>query len=175
MKALSQFSLPYKGLGIGLHQYQFRIGNDFFARYEDSTIKEGTFDVNVTLDKRSDHCIIDFEISGHTPTTCDRCLADIKLPISGIYQLHIKFSDDEYEESDDEIIYMNPDTSTLDLEPYIYEFTNLSMPIVNTYDCDPEVDCDTYVLDKMSGDIEEENESEENKSIWDSLKDLDLE
>lgn len=170
---MSQFTIPYKGLGIGIRAYKYDIGPDFFGEFEDSAIKQGKFDITVQLDKRSDHCILVFDIDGHTRTTCDRCLAEIDLPVKGEYRLILKFSEQDQVESDDEIIFMHPDTSTIKLAQYIYEYIHLCLPIVNTFDCNPEVDCDLKVLDRME---EEEGDDENNDSndIWDSLKNLKL-
>lgn len=175
MNAISRYSLPYKGLGIGLHKYTFLIEDDFFEEFEGSVIKKGKFDVLLTLDKRSDHCILNFEIDGYTPTSCDRCLADINLPVNGSYTLHIKFREDAYGEENDEIVFMNPDTSRLNVAQYLYEFISLSMPITKVFDCDPAIHCDTSVLEQLTSSEEVvEKKEEKTGGIWDELKKLDL-
>lgn len=176
MKTLSQFSLPYKGMGVGLHQFRFDVDSEFFSNFEDSAIKNGNFIVDLDLEKKSDHSILNFEIKGHTRTTCDRCLADIDLPILGEYTLHLKFSEEEYGDDTEEIIFLHPETSVLNVAEYVYEYITLSLPMVNTFDCDPETDCNQKVLEKLEliEDLEKEEEETKGGGIWDSLKDLEL-
>lgn len=61
-----QFTLPVKGLHIGLHEYQFDINDDFFKLSDTELIESGNFKVNLVIDKNMDMMIlnIDFEDSG---------------------------------------------------------------------------------------------------------------
>lgn len=172
MNVLDHFSVPYKGLGNGIHQLNFSVDSRFFKEFEDSHIDNGNFNVNVELDKRHDHSILLFEIEGQTNTNCDRCLSQINLPLHGNYKLHVKHG--EYEESDDEIMFIHPETSILNLAQIVYEYILLSMPIIKAYDCDGEENppCNFEVLNRMNDNVE--NVQIKDNNIWDSLKDLDF-
>ena len=170
MNVLDHFSVPYKGLGNGIHHLNFTVDSAFFKEFEDAHIDNGEFSVNVELDKRNDHSVLHFEIAGYTNTSCDRCLAQISLPMHGNYELHVKHG--EKEGSNDEIMFIHPETSILNLAQVIYEFISLSMPIIKVYDCDKEKEppCNFEVLNKMDNEVEEE----EGNDIWNSLKNIDF-
>lgn len=172
MNVLDHFSVPYKGLGNGIHQLNFEVDSDFFKEFEDSHIDNGNFKVDVELDKRHDHSILFFEIEGRTKTSCDRCLAQIKLPLKGDFKLHVKHGEDEG--SNDEIMFIHPETSILNLAQIIYEYISLSMPIIKVYDCDLEKKppCNFEILSKLNISTEEEEVVQ--NDIWNSLKGLDL-
>ena len=172
MNVLSHFSVPYKGLGDGIHHLNFTVDSAFFKEFEDSHIDNGNFNVDVELDKRHDHSILFFTIKGKTRTSCDRCLSQIHLPIQGNFELHVKAG--ENEESNDEIMFIHPETSILNLAQVVYEFILLSVPIIKVYDCDIETNppCNFDVLDKLNN--EEEDSSDRQSNVWDSLNDLDL-
>jgi len=172
MNVLDHFSVPYKGMGSGIHQLNFTVNSDFFKEFEDSHIDNGNIKVDAVLDKRQDHSILFINLEGNTNTNCDRCLSQIQLPLKGSFELHIKHG--ENEESNDEIMFIHPETSILNLAQVVYEFILLSMPIIKVYDCDKEEDppCNFDVLDKMDYDVsEDENES---TNVWDTLKDMDF-
>lgn len=174
MNVLDHFSIPYKGLASGIHNLHFQVDTDFFRAFDNALITNGSFKVDLLLDKRSDHSIMSFHIAGDTETTCDRCLEDMQLPVEGEYTLHLKFS--ELESEDDEVVFLHPETSIVNVARYIYDIIGLSMPISKT--CDMQLKdnagCNELMLQKMTGDQVEEKESEqsEQSSPWDGLKGL---
>ena len=171
MNVLNHFSVPYKGLGSGEHHLEFIVESDFFNAFEGSHITNGSFEIQVSLDKRYDHSILQFDINGTTKTSCDRCLADIDLPLIGNFELLVKHG--EKEDSNDEIMFIHPETSILNLAQVIYEFILLSMPMIKVYDCHTEEKspCNVQVLDKLE---DEETQKSNQASVWDSLKNIDF-
>jgi uncharacterized metal-binding protein YceD (DUF177 family) len=174
MKVLDQYTIPYKGMGNGIHNLEFDIDNNFFSAFEASHLDNGKFKVSIEMDKRYDSSVFIFQIIGSTNTSCDRCLESIDLPMQGEFKLHVKHNADG--ESDDEIMYIHPETSTLNLSQFIYEFTLLCMPLVKKYDCEEEIDppCNLDVLDKLDQDQNVIMEEEPTNGIWDSLNGLKL-
>lgn len=174
MNVLDHYTIPYRGMGNGIHNLEFNVDSDFFAAFEASHLNNGLFNVVVEMDRRHDSSVFKFQIQGSTNTNCDRCLESIDLPMSGNFTLHVKHSTEG--ESDDEIMYIHPETSTLNLSQVIYEFTLLCMPIVKTYDCENDVNppCNLDILKKMDRDISDELKLDNNGGIWDSLNGLEL-
>jgi uncharacterized protein len=166
------YSLPYLGMKDGLHKYHFTAGNDFFAAFEHSPIHQGDFEINLEVDKRGYLSEFVFEISGKAKAVCDRCLADINLPVAGHYVLHSKLSTEEVE--DDEIISIKPDQSHLDLSQYIYEMICLSLPLTNVYDCENEMPriCDDAVLSKLASGDNTKEADKPDSIVWQNLKGL---
>jgi len=172
---LDHFSLPYSGMKDGLHEYEFVAGPDFFREFPSSPIENGEFSVRVRADKRPGIMDLDFEIDGRVPTTCDKCLADIKLPVTGEFSMIVKVGDERL--SDDEVLFIRDDQTKIDLSQVMYELICLSMPIVNVYDCtlDDPVPCNLEVLERLGKQEDSEPDEPKNGTIWQGLKGLDLE
>lgn len=171
MHISDHFSLPYTGMKDGLHKYTFVAGDEFLSHFPDSPIQKGDFTIRVSVDKRPGLSDLNFDISGRMATACDRCTADIQLPVYGSYQLVVKTGQ---ENADDvEVIYIREDQPTLDLTQVIYEFICLSIPMVRVYACEdenPKV-CNQEVLSKLQtpGD---DSESGMRGSLWDAFMDI---
>lgn len=142
MDALIQYTLPLSGLRHGIHQYEFKVDDEFFSCFENSLIQNATIDLEVTLDKRPDLMILTFQYEGTVRVECDRCLELFDLPISGSEALLVKYSDTATEEG--EIIYLTPDMLEWNIAKYVYEYISLAIPLSKTHDeageqCDPEM------------------------------------
>lgn len=168
MESYEAFSLPISGLDDGIHHYRFEVGEDFFSGFDQSPIEGGDIAIELELDKRPDMLVMWFDISGVMNAACDRCLAPIRLPISGRYRLIGKIGEAE-EEAD--VFYFSPDATKLNVAKYIYEYCCLSVPLKKTYDCMSEAErpCDDEVLAEQ-----ERSEEEKGDPVWDQLKDLNF-
>lgn len=170
MESSSEFVLPIKGLGIGVHRFVFDIAKDFFSDYEQEIIQnEADFQVVMQLDKRSDMVILLFDIQGGFATLCDRCSANIRMPISGNQQNIIKYKEVDEAVDTDEYIVASPTEPMLDVKDFVYEAIMLSMPMVYRYDCENEdpSPCDKEVLEKL-----ESLNEEKTSPLWDQLLNL---
>lgn len=170
MSISDHFSLPYIGMKDGVHQYRFTAGNDFFSNFENSPVNEGEFNIMLEVNKRAGMSELDFKIDGYVAATCDRCLAEIKLPVHSEYNILVKVGNSVSD--DDEVMYIKEDQSHLDLSQLVYEFICLSLPIVNIYDCDNELTrvCNDDVLNKLKNRTEETEDAKLKGNIWESLK-----
>ena len=64
MESLQEFSIAFKGLKDGSHNYHFDIRHRFFGSFENSIIQDGELAVDLILDKRPDLMILHFKING---------------------------------------------------------------------------------------------------------------
>ena len=169
MELYEAFSLPLSGLDDGMHHYQFQVEGDFFRSFDQSPIEDGVIEVQLDLDKRPDMLVMWFDIKGVINEACDRCLAPIHLPVSGRYRLIGKYGQGE-EEAD--VFYMTPETVTLNVARYVYEYCCLCIPLKKTYDCQSETNppCDFTVLEEQGLEEDEERDN----PVWDQLKDLNF-
>ncbi len=175
MDALKHFSIPLRGLGNSLHQFEFQVDKHFFSHFEDSLIQDGEFKVLLELDKRTDVMELDFSINGAYKTECDRCLTEINLPVHGEHNILAKYSELRDEEA--EVIYIHPQAHELNVSKYIYEFISLSIPLIKSYDCQSEEKppCDESMLEYLEDADEDETVEDEipnNNPFIDALKDL---
>jgi uncharacterized protein len=172
MKRLQEFSIPIIGLTQHNYQFDYQLDKSFFESFEEPLITDGVFKVRVELEKRATMMIFLFSFEGKAVTECDRCLATIHLPLSDQQQLIVKYSEEE-KEGDDELIYVHPETASLNIAQYIYEYICLAMPLHKSYNCEKETPrpCDLKSLAFLEqANQKQDDNNEANPSIWDDLK-----
>lgn len=176
MKALKQFSIPFTGLKLGKHQFEFEIDKRFFDAFEYSLVKNGALKVAVELDKQETMLILHFHIKGTIQLNCDKCLAEFGQPIEINERQIVKFAEDDLESDDLEIIMLNKKESAIDISEMIYEFINVAVPYINNCEqaengqqCDPEM---IATLAKLASGTAEKEEEQNDDPRWAALKKL---
>jgi len=177
LRPLKQFSIPFTGLKIGKHQFDFEIDNSFFEAYEYSLVKKGELKADIELDKQETMLILQFHINGTIVLECDKCLSEFNAPISIHERQIVKFAEDDLESDDLEIIMLNKRESELNVADLIYEFINVGVPYIKI--CEQNGDgqkCDQDMIDKLEslavGSQNEEVEEQDVDPRWSALKKL---
>lgn len=146
MKYKNPYTVHFKGLKEGIHEFEYNIDKSFFEEYKNLDIPDGNINVLVKLNKKADFMELDINLSGEIQVQCDRCLAYFNLHIANASQLVIKFSGAE-NKPDDEVIYLHYEETQLDLKHYLYECIGLAIPLRKVHPdhpngrpgCDPEM------------------------------------
>lgn len=141
MDYLKQFVIPFSGLELGKHQFDFALGDKFFESIEYSEISRGDLQVGLNLEKQEQMLIFQFNIKGYVRVECDRCLDDLDIELDDAEQLIVKFGNDFHEESED-VIVIPQSEHQFDISHYLYEFILLSMPVQRIHP-DDEDGCST--------------------------------
>ncbi|SDM87553.1 Uncharacterized metal-binding protein YceD, DUF177 family [Pedobacter steynii] len=176
LKPLKQFSIPFTGLKIGKHQFDFDVDNSFFDAFEYSLVKKGNLKVDIELDKQETMLILQFHIKGTIVLDCDKCLSEFNAPIEVQERQIVKFAEDELESDDLEIIVLSKKESELDVALPIYELINVSVPYIKI--CEQDGDgqkCDQEMierLERLSAGTQEEEENNDDDPRWAALKKL---
>jgi uncharacterized metal-binding protein YceD (DUF177 family) len=126
--ALGAFSINIVGLSNKQHHFHFEFGDEFFKKYGSDPVSEGTFVVELSLDKRETFLDAEFKIKGTARLICDRSLEPFDFPIEITRKIVFKYGDKD-EEVTDEIMIIHRETATLELGQYIYEFIALAIPL----------------------------------------------
>jgi len=174
LKALKQFSIPFTGLKIGKHQFDFDIDNSFFDAYEYSLVKKGSLKVAVELDKQETMLILHFHIVGTIVLDCDKCLAEFNSPINIRERQIVKFAEDELESDDLEIIMLDKKESEINIADLIYEFITVSAPYIKV--CEQNGDgqqCDQEMIARLESlAVGSQEEKTDDDPRWAALKKL---
>jgi uncharacterized protein len=175
LKTLKTYSIPFKGLKLGKHQFDFEITDAFFDEFEYSLVKKGKLDCKVELEKQETMMILDFKINGLVDRSCDRCLSQFPEVADVQERQIVKFAGEaEPEDADDEIMVLNRQDFEIDLSGLIYEYINLAMPLISVCKDEGKTPfCDQEMLDKLkklSGSEEEENTDTDPR--WNVLKNI---
>ena len=114
------FYIPFSGLKLGTHQFDFDIVELFFELFENSEVKKATLKVAIKLNKKATLLDLEFNISGNVELSCDTC-ADLYLQdLNEQFNLIVKFSDLVESTESDEIIILSTREHTLSLAKSIY-------------------------------------------------------
>ncbi len=170
MDYLKQFSIPFKGMLDGIHNYSFEVNEVFFNRFPDSQINQAEIVAEFKTDKQGAIMTVELDINGRVKLPCDRCLSEIFIPISESYQLILKMASETAEDPD--LYYLDPNETEWNVAELIYEYSCLSIPYSKLTDCQnmTPVPCNQDVLNKLWTD----QEITEQNPIWDELKNLNL-
>ncbi len=177
LKPLKQFSIPFTGLKIGKHQFDFEVDNTFFDTFEYSLVKKGNLKVSIELDKQETMLLLYFDIQGTIVLDCDKCLSEFNAPISIKERQIVKFAEDELESDDLEIIVLNRKESELDVSLPIYELINVSVPYIKACVQDGSGQkCDEEMIARLESfsinTQEQQEENNDNDPRWAALKKL---
>ncbi|MFZ1704570.1 MAG: YceD family protein [Saprospiraceae bacterium] len=158
MDNLKHFSLPLYGMKNGIHTFTFELNSLFFKEFEQSLIKKGNFNAEVKVEKGNNLVVMHSEIKGFMETNCDRCLANINLPLMSSNSIHVKTGDPL--ESDDEILYIDEESDSIHIAAWLYESIHVSIPMTKVYNClDDEVKpCSTEVLHYLEREMNSEKD-----------------
>ncbi len=176
LRALKQFSIPFTGLKIGKHEFEFDLDNSFFDAFEYSLIKDGTLKATVELDKQETMLILQIHIFGTVKLDCDKCLAEFNAPIEIKERQIVKFADDDTESDDLEIIVLNKKESSIDISAVLYEIISVSVPFIKV--CEENGDgqqCDNEMIAKLedlSNGKDNKVEKNDEDPRWAALKKL---
>lgn len=141
MEVAQSYSIAFKGLKNGHHEFRFEVGKSLFEAFESTEIKDGACEVAVDMERSDAMLLLDIRITGHVVVACDRCLEDCRIPIDFRSSLPVRFSEQEHE-YDGEVLWLVPGEDEVDLAQYIYESIVLSLPYQRVHpdgECDPDM------------------------------------
>jgi uncharacterized metal-binding protein YceD (DUF177 family) len=175
-----EYEIAFVGLKPGEHHFTYEIGDKFFEAFQPQDFTNCTATVKLTLDKRVGFMFCKFDVDGKVELICDRCGNNLPLQLWDEFKIVVKMADNPDEmnerEEDPDIYYISKNESHLQVEDWIYEFVNLSIPMQRMCKED-EVggpQCNLEVLEKLRK-MEEDVKAAETSSIWkglDQFKDL---
>ena len=163
---LKEYKIAHRGLGEGVHSFEFVMDDSFFGCFEATTGTKGKVNAKVDIVKSSLLMEVRMKIEGIVKAVCDRCLEELDLPISGEMNLYVKYGERE-EGNDDDFIVLAQDEDYLDLSEPLYEVYMLNYPLRVVHpvgECNEEME---HVLEELT--------MEENDKIdprWDELRKL---
>lgn len=173
MKQLKKYRIPFSGLSLDTHDFEFDIDRVFFDCYEYSIVKDGNLKARVGLHKQENMMVLEFRITGTVSLRCDVCLADFPANTDIKERIIVKFSDEDIADSTEEIIVVSKREHELDIAGLLYEFINVSVPHYNKCSEQGEnITCDEEVLAKLNGLAPNPTQEEEKQTDprWEALK-----
>lgn len=174
MKLLKQYSVPFTGLKLGLHQFNFDVDGSFFNEFEYSLVKNGLLKVDLVLDRQETMLVLDFHITGVIYLDCDRCLAEYPQALDTRDRLIAKFSQEDDLDETDEVIVLTKNDVEVDTSIFIYEMITLAAPYINMCDNPGNTEaCDKDMIAKLQElSIEDSEDNGDVDPRWAALKNI---
>ena len=170
LKSLKTYSIPFTGLKLGKHIFDYVITNTFFDEFEYSLVKKADLQCKVELEKQETMLILSFHINGTIGMNCDKCLAEYPQSIDVHEQQIAKFSEEGIDE-DEEIINLTKNDHEINIAGLIYEYVNVAAPFIAV--CSDEGNtpyCDKEMIDRLNKLSTDSGQDEKTDPRWDVLK-----
>ena len=140
------FIIPLNGLAAGENRFSWHASKEFFEAFENAEILDADLEVSVVVEKSGRYVGVDCEIDGAVTVACDRCLEDLRMPVSADIMLSVKFgeeeSSDDHQEGEREIVFVPEGDAEMDLSQIVYDYVCLALPMQRHHkdgECNPEV------------------------------------
>ena len=171
-KKIQRLIIPFSGLKLGLHYFDFEITSEFFEQFDYSLIKDATANIEVAFNKKTTLLELEIQLQVWVNTYCDRCNDPIEIELNGSENLIVKFGSESYSETD-EIKIISIDDYKLDITAEVYEFIHLLLPSKVVHEKIEE--CNPKVIAKLKEFDLEEKESNPSETVdprWAELEKL---
>ncbi|UOK43324.1 MULTISPECIES: YceD family protein [Flavobacterium] len=174
MNIQKDFLIPFVGLKLGKHQFDYQIGKEFFESFEFDEYNDVNIKVDLVLEKKSTLLELTFKHKGTINVPCDLTGEEFDLPIKGKLNLIVKFGD-AFNNENDELLILPHGEFQVDVAQYIYEMIVLSVPSKRIHPGVKDGTLKTEAIEKLNELAPKEQhkkEEENNDPRWDKLKQL---
>jgi len=176
MKKTKEYLIPFVGLKIGKHHFEYQINNKFFDFFDYDEFQNSNIKVTVVLEKKSNMLEINFKQKGTVNVPCDLTGEDFDLSIKSKMKLIVHFGE-EFNNDNEELLILPFGEFEVDIAQYIYEMIVLSVPLRRVHPGVKDGSLESETLKKLNElaikEKKEENKKEENiDPRWDKLKQL---
>lgn len=157
----------FSGIKSGIYNYEMLLDDTFFEDFKNEEIKGGKVHFDVIMERNERVTMLTFRFDGEVKTTCDRCLGEMTVKVSGEERLNVRFSDTETSD-DEQVVILPEETHELDLTPWLYEYVAVRLPLQHSH---PEGECDPEMV-KYLVDEEHPHNDDYVDPRWEALKEL---
>ena len=179
MNKTKEYLIPFIGLKIGKHQFEYQINNAFFEIFDYQEFNNSNIKVNVTFEKKSTIMELSFKHKGTVNVPCDMTNEEFDLPIKGKMNLIVRFGD-VFNNDNEELLILPHGEFQIDIAQYIYEMIVLSVPLRRIHPGIKDGSLNTEALaklkeltvEKLKKDNKKEEKEENIDPRWDKLKQL---
>ncbi|WP_035669417.1 DUF177 domain-containing protein [Flavobacterium sp. 83] len=179
MNKTKEYLIPFVGLKLGKHQFEYQISNAFFEIFDYNEFQNSDIKVNVVLEKKSTMLELSLKHKGTVNVPCDLTSEDFNLPIKGKMKLIVRFGE-MYNNDNEELLILPHGEFEIDVAQYIYEMIVLSVPLRRVHPGIKDGSLKTEALVKLKEltikeqkkEHKQEQKEENIDPRWDKLKQL---
>lgn len=175
MKELKDYTIPFVGLKVGEHHFDYKIDNKFFESFEYDEFNAVNVKVDLKFEKKTTLLELYFEASGEVNVNCDITNEPYNQTIDDNYKLVVKFGN-EYNDDNEDILIIPHGEYEINVSQYIYELIVLAVPVKRIHPGIEDGTLQSEILSKLEELSpkmdEEEKSSEDIDPRWNNLKKL---
>ncbi len=173
---LKEFFIPFTGLKLGKHKFEYEIENTFFESFGYEEFNGVSIALTAILNKMTTIMELDIHAEGTVNVNCDLTNEPFDQEVDLDLQLLIKFGH-EYNDEDDEILVIPHGEHQINIAQYVYEMLVLGVPQKRVHPGVEDGSLQSEALDRLQElqpkETRETKEDEENTDPrWDGLKKL---
>ena len=178
MRDLKEFTIPFVGLKLGQHHFDFIIEQKFFEHFEFDEFNKATINLDVLLDKKTTLIEFTLNYTGKLNVNCDVTNEPFDQDIDGSYHFVVKFGD-EYNDENEDLLIIPHGSYEVNIQQFIYESIVLGLPAKKVHPGIQDGTLTSDILDKLeelslkaTEDKVDESKEGPTDPRWDSLKKL---
>lgn len=176
MKRLKEFTIPFIGLKLGKHHFEYDIEHKFFEHFEYEDFNDTHVKVSLVFEKKTTLLELHFTISGYVNVNCDLTNEPYNQEISNEFDLVVKFGN-EYNDENIDILIIPHAEYEINIQQYIYELIVLAVPYKRIHPGVKDGTLNSDILkrlEELSPNFKEvtKKETKDIDPRWDTLKKL---
>ncbi|HET8884944.1 MAG TPA: DUF177 domain-containing protein [Salinimicrobium sp.] len=175
MRKLAAFTIPFVGLKLGKHEFDYQIDKKFFDFFEYDEFNDSNVEVKLTLEKKPTFMELNFTSKGTVNVDCDLTSESFDQSIESELFLVVKFGQ-EFNNENEEILILPHGEFEVNVQQYIYEMIVLAVPSKRIHPGIADGTLKSEVLEKLEElkpkDNWEVKNEEEIDPRWNKLKNL---
>lgn len=174
MRKIAAYTIPFVGLKLGKHSFEYDIDNEFFEHFEYDEFNSVNVKVDLILEKKPTMMELSFKASGSVNLNCDVTNEPFDQPIDSSLFLVVKFGE-EFNDDNEELLILPHGDYEVKIQQYIYELIVLAVPAKRIHPGIEDGTLESDVLEKLDEFSLEQKEKKNEDDIdprWDKLKNL---
>lgn len=171
MGVMKEFLIPFVGLKVGEHNFEYQINNTFFQEFDYDQFEAVAVKAEVTLNKKQSILEFTFKHSGTVNLPCDLTGELFDLPIKGEMLMIVTFGE-AYNDDNEELLVLPHGEYQINIAQYIYESIVLSIPVKRVNPAVKEQDIADYESHMTFEEPEQPEDETEIDPRWEKLKEL---
>jgi uncharacterized metal-binding protein YceD (DUF177 family) len=175
MKALKAYTIPFVGLKVGEHDFDYQIDNTFFQNFEYDEFNAVGVKIDLKFEKKTTLLELYFSAEGSVNINCDVTNEPYDQAIADNFKLVVKFGD-EHNDDNDDILIVTHGEYEINVAQYIYELIVLAVPAKRIHPGVEDGTLQSDILSKLDelspGEDGKTKSSEAIDPRWNNLKKL---
>lgn len=174
MKPIKEYIIPFVGLKVGNHNFEYNINQTFFDYFEFKEYNSVKIKAGVVLNKKATLLELSFKIDGYVNVNCDLTNEPYNQSITSDFDLVVKFGQ-TFNDDNIDILIIPHGEYEINIQQYIYELIVLAVPAKRIHPGIEDGTLNSDILKKLEELSPKEEKDKTNEDIdprWNTLKKL---